>query len=77
MDQREKERRLDFSLLVQPQAAGCFKRGNELSWIKEQRISLLGHLEKWRRIGCPKRSSLKNWKRREEEEDTGKDGKRK
>jgi len=31
----------------------------------------------WRRIGCPKRSSFKNWKRREEGEDPGKDGKRK
>jgi hypothetical protein len=28
-----------------------------------------------RRIGCPKRSSLKNWKGREEGEDPGKDGK--
>jgi hypothetical protein len=31
----------------------------------------------WRRIGCPKRSSLKNWKGREEGKDPGKDGKRK
>jgi hypothetical protein len=31
----------------------------------------------WRRIGCPKRSSLKNWKRRDEEEDAGKDGEKK
>jgi len=30
-----------------------------------------------RRIGCPKRSSLKNWKRREEGEDPGKARKRK
>jgi len=29
------------------------------------------------RIGCPKISSLKNWKGREEGEDPGKDGKRK
>jgi hypothetical protein len=28
-------------------------------------------------IGYPKRSSLKNWKGRDEEEDPGKDGKRK
>ena len=28
-------------------------------------------------IGCPKRSSLMNWKGREEGEDLGKDGKRK
>jgi hypothetical protein len=31
----------------------------------------------WRRIGCPKRSSLKNWEGRDESEDPGKDGKRK
>jgi len=29
------------------------------------------------RIGCPKRSSLKKWRGREEGEDPGKDGKRK
>jgi hypothetical protein len=29
-----------------------------------------------RRIGCPKRSSPKNWKGRDEEEDPGKDGRR-
>ena len=28
-------------------------------------------------LGCPKRSSLKNWKGRGKREDTGKDGKRK
>jgi len=28
----------------------------------------------WRRIRCPKRSSLKNWKGRDEEESPGKDG---
>jgi len=28
-------------------------------------------------IGCPKTSSLKNWKGRDEGEDPGKDGKRK
>ena len=33
--------------------------------------------ENGRRIGCPKRSSLKNWKGREEGEDPGKDGSRK
>jgi hypothetical protein len=31
----------------------------------------------WRRIGCPKRSSLKNWKGRDEEENPGKDGEKK
>jgi len=46
------------------------KRENIVKWIKWQRIS-------WRRIGCPKRSSLKNWKGREEREDPGKDGKMK
>jgi hypothetical protein len=29
------------------------------------------------KIGCPKRSSLKNWKGRDEEEDPGKDGEKK
>jgi len=50
------------------------KGENIVKWIKGQRISWLGHLKKWRRIGCPKRSSLKNWKGRDEEEDPGKDG---
>jgi hypothetical protein len=31
----------------------------------------------WRRTGCQKRSSLKNWKGRDEEEDPGKDGQKK
>jgi len=35
------------------------------------------HRKNGRRIGCPKRSSLKNWKGPEEGEDPGKDGKRK
>jgi hypothetical protein len=33
------------------------KEENIVKWIKEQRLSWLGHLE---RTGCPKRSSLKN-----------------
>jgi len=33
----------------------------------------LGQLERRRRIGCPQRSSLKNWKGRNEEDDPGKD----
>jgi len=33
--------------------------------------------ENGERIGCPKRSSLKNWKGRDEEEDPGKDGEKK
>jgi len=53
------------------------KGENIVKWIKGQRISWLGHLERWRRIGCPRRSSLKNWKGREEGEDPGKDGRRK
>jgi hypothetical protein len=32
-------------------------------------------LLEWRRIGCPKRSSLKNWKGQDAGEDPGKDGK--
>jgi len=44
---------------------------------KKKRIRWLGHLERMGRIGCPKRSSLKNWKGRGEGEDPGKDGKRK
>jgi hypothetical protein len=31
----------------------------------------------WRGIGCPERSSLKNWKGRDEEEDPGKDAEKK
>jgi len=37
----------------------------------------MGHLERMRRIICPKRSSLKNWKGRDEEKDPGKDGEKK
>ena len=44
---------------------------------KRAKVSWLGHLGEWRRIGCPKRSSLKKGKGREEGEDPGKDGKRK
>jgi len=39
-------------------------------------VDRLGHLERMEDSG-PKRSSLKNWKGQEEEEDLGKDGKRK
>jgi len=48
---------------------------NIVKWIKGLRISWLGHLERMEVIGCPKRTSLKNWKGREEGEDPGKDGK--
>jgi hypothetical protein len=33
-------------------------------------------LREWRKLGCPIRSSLKNWKGRNEEEDPGKMGRR-
>jgi hypothetical protein len=33
--------------------------------------------ENGRRIGCPKRYSLKNWKGQDEEEDPGKNGEKK
>ena len=44
---------------------------------KRAKDKLVRSPREWRRIGCPKRSSLKNWKGREEGEDPGKDGKRK
>ena len=51
------------------------KGENIVKWLKYKLVrSPRGN---GRRIGCPKRSSLKNWKGREEGEDTGKDGKRK
>jgi hypothetical protein len=53
------------------------KGENLVKWLKGQRISWLVTWRECRRIGCPKRSSLKNWKKRDEEEDPGKDGEKK
>jgi hypothetical protein len=50
---------------------------NIVKWIKGQRISWLGHLERMEDAGMPKRFSLKNWKGRDVGEDPGKDGERK
>jgi hypothetical protein len=36
------------------------KGENIVKWIKGQRISWLGHLERMEEIGCPNRSSPKN-----------------
>jgi len=56
---------------------GMSKGENIVKWIKGQRISLLGHLERMEEDRMPKRSSLKNWEGREEGEDPEKYGKMK
>ena len=53
------------------------KGENIVKWITRQSIRWLGHLERMEEDRMPKRSPLKNWKGREEGEDSGKDGKRK
>jgi hypothetical protein len=53
------------------------KGDNIVNWIKGQRISWVGHLERMEEGRMlKKKSSLKKWKGREEGEDPGKDGKR-
>jgi hypothetical protein len=53
------------------------KGENIVKWIKGQRLSWLGHLERMKEDRMPKRSSSNNWKGRDEGEDPGKDGKSK
>ena len=53
------------------------KGENVVKWIKGQRIRWLGYLERMEEDRMSKRSSLKNWKGREEGEDPGKGGRRK
>jgi hypothetical protein len=45
------------------------KGENIVKWVKGQRISWLSHLERMEENRMPKKSSLKNWKGRDEEED--------
>ena len=53
------------------------KGENIVQWINWQRINWIGHVERMEEDRMPKKSSLKNWKGRQEGKDPGKDGKRK
>jgi hypothetical protein len=53
------------------------KGENIVKWIKGQRISWLGHLERMEEDKKKKKSSLKKWKGQDKEEDPGKDGEKK
>ena len=53
------------------------KGENIVKWIKGQRISLLGHLERMEEDRMPKKIFTQELEVREEGEDPGKDGKRK
>jgi hypothetical protein len=52
------------------------KGENILKWIKGQRISWLGHLERLEENRMPKKIKVNNWRRRDEGEAPGKDGKK-
>jgi hypothetical protein len=49
------------------------KGKNIVKWIEGQGYVGWVTWREWRTIECPKRSSFKNWKGRDEEEDQGKD----
>jgi hypothetical protein len=48
-----------------------------VKWIKRQRISWLGHLERIEEDRMPKNIFTQTWKGRDEEEDSGKGGEKK
>jgi hypothetical protein len=50
---------------------------NIVKWIKGQRISWLGHLERMEEDRVPRKSLPKDWKGRDKGEDPVKDGNRK